>query len=110
MLIPKQKRVRDAGHLKFIRVLPCVVCLSPMSEAAHVRMGSCSGMGQKPDDSLTVPLCSIHHREQHNIGERTFWEREGIDPAPLAKRLYAISGQYQLATLEITRCRTKKQS
>lgn len=42
-------------------------------EAAHVRIGSGAGMGQKPDDWRAVPLCSWHHRAQHQ-GERTFWE------------------------------------
>ncbi len=40
-----------------------------------MRIGSGAGMGQKPDDWRAVPLCGFHHRhDQHNNGERTFWE------------------------------------
>ena len=46
-------------------------------ECAHVRNGSGAGMGQKPDDWRVVPLCSEHHRNQHIVGEQTFWK--GID-------------------------------
>ncbi|MBD8552470.1 hypothetical protein IFT85_17420 [Sphingomonas sp. CFBP 8764] len=51
-------------------------------EAAHVRIGSNAGMGQKPDDWRTVSLCAACHRgpradAQHSMGERSFWA--GID-------------------------------
>jgi hypothetical protein len=32
-------------------------------------------MGQKADDSLGIPLCSTHHKEQHRIG----WKRFIVD-------------------------------
>ena len=43
-------------------------------EAAHVRLGSHTGIGQKPDDWLAVSLCRVHHRWQHTFGEKKFWE------------------------------------
>ena len=46
-------------------------------QVAHVRLGSGAGMGEKPDDWRTVPLCAAHHTRQHEVGERTFWA--GID-------------------------------
>jgi len=46
-------------------------------ECAHVRYGSNTGMGQKPDDWRVVPLCRTHHIQQHTVGEQTFWK--GID-------------------------------
>ena len=46
-------------------------------EAAHVRIGSGAGMGQRPDDYRAVSLCKAHHARQHEVGERTFWA--GID-------------------------------
>ena len=46
-------------------------------EVAHVRIGSGAGLGEKPSDFRAVPLCSGHHRRQHEIRERTFWA--GID-------------------------------
>jgi hypothetical protein len=42
-------------------------------EAAHVRMGSGAGLGQKPDDWRCVPLCGDHHRQQHSTSEPDFW-------------------------------------
>lgn len=42
-------------------------------EAAHVRLGSGAGMGEKPSDWRAVPLCKEHHQLQHTQGERTFW-------------------------------------
>jgi hypothetical protein len=54
-------------------------------EAAHVRINSGAGMGQKPDDWRVVPLCKGPnsnaegllgcHNVQHIIGERTFWKQ-----------------------------------
>lgn len=40
--------------------------------AAHVRIGTGGGMGIKPPDWFTIPLCDHHHKEQHAHGERTF--------------------------------------
>lgn len=42
-------------------------------EAAHVRMGGGAGMGEKPHDWRAVSLCGDHHRQQHTIGEPSFW-------------------------------------
>ena len=89
------KRQKSEIHLTFIRTLPCVVCNNNTSvEAAHIRF-SClragkrqTGMGEKPDDSWTLPLCGIHHREQHTMGEQDFWKKHGLDPIFLALALY----------------------
>lgn len=42
-------------------------------EAAHVRNGSGAGMGQRPDDWNATSLCGECHRNQHTVGEETFW-------------------------------------
>ena len=41
---------------------------------AHYR-GGFLGMGIKPDDKWSMPLCFKHHTEQHNYqkGERAWW-------------------------------------
>ena len=74
----KQPPGDDAKRLAFIRTLPCCVCHSPgPSEAAHLRMGLGGGMGMKPKDSWTVPLCHRCHSKQHNgAGEVAFWRDE----------------------------------
>ncbi len=88
------KRQKSGKHLEFIRSLPCLVCLDHTSvEAAHVRFSDWrvgkrqTGMGEKPDDTWTVPLCGVHHREQHGGNERAFWTNEGIDPIIVALAL-----------------------
>jgi hypothetical protein len=62
------------NHLKFIRSLPCVKCRQTYNvQAAHLRKGTDGGMGKKPSDCYTVPLCFKCHNLQHNKGEVTFW-------------------------------------
>lgn len=64
------KPIRSKQHLAFIRQLNCVVCgRDRFVEAAHVGR---RGMGQKCSDLETIPLCRIHHQEQHRIGLKAF--------------------------------------
>lgn len=90
------------NHLKFIRGLPCLICQDNTStEACHVRMADGrigkpnSGLGKKPPDWFTVPLCSRHHRDQHSMGERLWWTAKGLDPILIALALYAVSGNQE---------------
>ena len=97
-------RLHNEKHLAFIRTLPCLICRDNIStEAAHIRYADAkhakpiTGVGIKPDDRYTVPLCGRHHREQHSMSERSFWEHYGLDPIPIALRLYSISGDLPAA-------------
>ena len=89
--------LKSPKHLKFIRGLPCLSCgRIPPSEAAHIRFGSGNnkgGMGMKPSDNRTVPLCDQCHTKQHQIGETVFWERLGIkEPVKdFADKFFAVS-------------------
>jgi hypothetical protein len=92
----------DPDHLAFVRTLPCVICGDDTTvEAAHVRMMDptvakpMTGIGIKPDDMFTLPLCGKHHREQHAMREATFWEQHGIDPVKRALAIYAVSGDHE---------------
>lgn len=99
----KQPRKKNENHLKAIRQCNCLVCgASYPSEAAHIRYSSMrygkfhTGMGQKPDDKWTVPLCARCHRigdkkitAQHQMSERKFWKAHGINPIEIAAELYA---------------------
>jgi len=99
----RSPRTRDDRHLAFIRQLPCLVCLDNTStEACHVRFTDRRaakfnpGMGQKPSDWWTVPMCGKHHREQHAGNEQDFWFNvHGIDPIAVAAWLYLVSGDYE---------------
>lgn len=77
----RETRFRSQRHLNHVRSHACVVCDAEAPiEAAHVRLGSGAGMGQKPHDYYAVPLCGWRednvgcHRRQHAIGEKTFWK------------------------------------
>lgn len=84
---PKRaSRWRSQAHCSFIRGFACAMCESTTNiEVAHVRRGSGAGVGQKPDDFYTVPLCAGPHsnadgqlgchNRQHIIGEGTFWKQ-----------------------------------
>ena len=52
---------RDKRYLQYIRDKGCVICGQP-SIAHHIRRSYWgSGMGIKPHDYVTIPLCNNHH-------------------------------------------------
>lgn len=100
----RRPRERDEAHLQFIRSLPCLCCLdNTATEAAHIRFSDRRaakvnpGVGQKPHDYWTVPLCGKHHREQHSGNEEAFWDFQMIDPLFVAMALYLNSGDVDAA-------------
>lgn len=104
----RSPRQHDPDHLAFIRTLMCLVCLDDTSvEAAHIRFSDIRaakvnpGVGQKPHDYWTVPLCSKCHREQHEIKEEFFWDQAMIDPLFVAMALYLSSGNHEAGQLII---------
>ncbi len=70
---------------ELVRAMPCLLlgteCWGPI-EAAHVRSRGAGGTRRD-----LVPLCSKHHREQHDTGIKTFAARHGIDLHAAADRL-----------------------
>lgn len=92
----RDPRQHDRGHLAAIRKCPCVICgREPCGTAAHVRMTAPGkpnpGIGAKPHDRYTVPLCDKHHKVQHGMGEAKFWQGVRIDAIALAAALFARS-------------------
>lgn len=67
----KPERIRNQELLNDVRGRPCLICGQP-SDPAHVR-----GRGAGGDDVATnvVPLCRLHHREQHQLGWSRFLDR-----------------------------------
>jgi hypothetical protein len=46
-------------------------------------------LGRKASDEFAVPLCRIHHRLVHRVGnEAAWWKGAGIDPAKAARKLW----------------------
>lgn len=74
---------------EIVRAMPCIAagrgseCWGPV-EAAHVRS---RGAGGNRRD--LVPLCSAHHRRQHQQGVETFSLRHHLDLAAEASRIAA---------------------
>jgi hypothetical protein len=91
----KRPRIRDGDYLAFIRTLPCVICWAHPVEACHVRYNALAygkpitGVGNKPDDRWTVPMCHEHHSQQHANGERLWWIEKKIDPLAVAALIYS---------------------
>jgi hypothetical protein len=98
----RNPRQHHDGHLGFIRGLPCLVCLdNTATEAAHIRMTDLRaakknpGLGAKPHDWWTVPLCNRCHREQHEMSESEFWDTKMIDPIFVAMALWINTGDHE---------------
>ena len=103
---PKPNLHRCVQHLGFIRQLSCVACgKAAPSEAAHVRIGTDSGVGMKPGDRYAVPLCTTCHAKQHRIGELTFWSALRIDPVNVALRLWTVSADIEAGKRTVFRAR-----
>lgn len=87
---------KDEKHLKFVRTLPCLKCRKAPSEAAHIRTAANSGTGLKPPDWHVVPLCSQHHRIQHQIGQLSFFG-DVYATLRFAEALHKVSGDWKEA-------------
>ena len=71
--------LRSRKHLMFIASQPCLICRREDVQAAHIRFSG-AGIGMKPCDIFTTPLCLEHHREQHTKNEKMFWLLYAINP------------------------------
>jgi Protein of unknown function (DUF968) len=89
LAFPKEKRLRNKEHLKFVAQLACLVCGRMPSHAHLIRYAQTRALGLKVSDEFTVPLCSVHHDEIHRTGdERAWWARRQIDPLKVAAELW----------------------
>lgn len=87
-------RIHCPAHLAWVRGHNCAVgnalCQGPI-EAAHVRTGTDGGTSLKPSDCWTIPLCSLHHAQQHQMGEGRFEWMHKADMKKIAQALWDIS-------------------
>jgi hypothetical protein len=87
--VGKLRRFRDKEHLRFVASKPCTVCGREPCEPHHIRYAQPRAISRKVSDEFTVPLCRVHHREIHRRGDEAAWWAEfGIDPMPIALRLW----------------------
>ena len=88
--IGEPKRQRSKEHLRYVRRQRCLICGRAPSHAHHIRYAQPRGLALKVSDEFTVPLCAIHHNQNHATGdERKWWERHGIDPLSVARHLWS---------------------
>lgn len=100
--ITKPVRERDRNHLRFVASQSCLVCGGSPADAHHLRFAEQRAMGRKVSDRFTVPVCRLHHRELHRRGdERIWWEKQGIDPLPVAARLWQTTHTGDLVASEL---------
>ena len=86
---PETRRLRDKGHIKWVSNHPCLICGRQPCEAHHLRFAQPRALGRRVSDEFTVPLCRVHHRELHRVGnERSWWGQFNIDPMPIALRFW----------------------
>lgn len=90
LVLGEPRRHRDKAHLRFVAAQPCLVCERSPSDAHHLRFAQPRAMGRKTSDEFTVPLCRIHHRDNHRHGdELAWWGRTTIDPLEVSQKLWA---------------------
>ena len=98
LAISEVKRARSKTHLKYVARQPCLICGRQPSHAHHVRFAQQRGVGLKVSDEFTVPLCAIHHQENHTVGnERQWWQDRKLDPLMVARKLWGESRQLKQA-------------
>jgi hypothetical protein len=89
LAIPELKRVRSKEHLRFVAGQPCLICGRTPAHAHHIRYAQAKGISLKVSDEFTVPLCAIHHSENHATGnEMRWWQERKIDPLAVADELW----------------------
>jgi hypothetical protein len=92
LTISEPKRIRSKEHLRFVAQQPCLICGRSPSHAHHIRFAQSRGLGLKVSDEFTVPLCAIHHQQNHATGnERLWWQEHKIDPLTVAERMWRES-------------------
>jgi hypothetical protein len=89
LTISEPRRLRDKAHLRFVASQPCLVCGRSPADAHHLRFTQPRAMGLKVSDEFTVPLCRVHHRDNHNSGDEVaWWEKRAIDPLATSRMLW----------------------
>ena len=77
--------LRSTSHKAFVRTQPCVcrgkpgvICQGDI-QAAHFRTATGGGQGLKPSDAWCFPACWSCHARQHQVGEKEFQRRHGLN-------------------------------
>jgi hypothetical protein len=90
---PRPAEKSALGFLQWLRGRACAAvnfgACEGKIEAAHTYGSGDKGIGTKNSDTFAIPLCSRHHKIQHDRGWRTFEDGHGFGlPAPDMARIY----------------------
>jgi hypothetical protein len=97
LTISTPKRYRNKEHLRFVAQQACILCGRKPSEAHHIRFAQPRALGRKASDEFAVPLCRSHHRAIHRAGdEKAWWQKAGIDPLKIARKLWKLTRIHEL--------------
>src|SRR5262245_32779474 len=89
LAVAAPRRYRNRDHLRYVIQQACLVCGRKPSDPHHLRHVQPRALGRKASDEFAVPLCRVHHRVVHRVGdERAWWTRAGIDPVKVARKLW----------------------
>jgi hypothetical protein len=89
LALPIPRRYRNKAHLRYVAQQPCLLCGRKPSDPHHLRYMQPRALGRKASDEFSVPLCRIHHRLVHRLGnEAAWWKEAGIDPIDVARKLW----------------------
>ncbi|MFL6797983.1 MAG: hypothetical protein ACJ8F3_11270 [Xanthobacteraceae bacterium] len=92
LALPAPRRYRDRDHLRHVAKQACLICGRKPSDAHHLRHLQPRALGRKSSDEFVVPLCRIHHRLVHRVGnEAAWWQDAGINPVSTAQSLWKQS-------------------
>jgi hypothetical protein len=87
--IAKPRRYRNKDHLRYVARQSCLICGRQPSDPHHLRYAQPRALGRKASDEFTIPLCRVHHREVHRVGnEEAWWQAANIDPLSVAEKLW----------------------
>ena len=91
---PRPAEKSALGYLKWLRGRECVVCCmkgyssASRIEAAHVDYAGGKGVGTKVADKHAIPMCGVHHAEQHSLGWNTFEGKYRFNAADFARQFW----------------------
>jgi hypothetical protein len=89
LVVSAPRRYRNKAHLRYVAQQPCLLCGRKPSDPHHLRHLQPRALGRKASDEFAVPLCRIHHRLVHRVGnEAAWWKDAGIDPAKAARKFW----------------------
>jgi len=89
LAVSAPRRYRDKAHLRYVAQQACLLCGRKPSDPHHLRHLQPRALGRKASDEFAVPLCRIHHRLVHRVGnEAAWWKDAGVDPMKAARQLW----------------------